>query len=811
MRGDIVQGYSAVMGWMRGLRLRGLPGRVDGLDWLIVGAAALGAALVMARTLPHGVGLTNDSLYYIEVARNALAGEGFVEYDGTVHTTWPPGYHILLAAAGLGIISPQNIAGPLNAVLLGLTIFAAGRYLRRRLETGFLALWACLAIALALPLAELARFAMPDMAFILFATLALIQTDRALRDDGWAALAWAAIFSALAWQVRHIGAAVLALAGLALLLAGGMPLSRRMLRAALFAAIAGAPMALWLLRSYLARGRLFAGYDANRFSLSEILRDGAQILASWGQPLPGWLFGVILAALIISLGVVMARGSKPSQRKACLIFGGFALVYIALLIAAIMQGYTWDGAQPRYVAVLYVPVVALSAFALDGLFGWARDRRAAAAGAGRLPTMRTFVWGGVFRLDRLLAIALGGGLCAWIAAQGVASADHIARANSGELYLGYAEPRWTESETMRYLRDNLSGAVIYTNDPVPAHFHSGGNADYPQWFRRVFQEHTSSTWEFTQGWAIRNHGAYVVWLDDGNPPGRIGIINMRVSGGLEPVAEFADGAAFRVNGEYKPSPDANPWLGAYYAIGAGEAARRASGEGFEVYIHENTLVHFKRPCDVEDVHARFFLHIFAENAADLPDVRREYRFENLDFQFKQRGAMFDGNCVAVTQLPRYESERIRTGQYAIGGDGRALWEANVAGTVARRYWQAHNAASDGDYGGAAARSNFDLYLDVGVESKALIYVKERCAAEDTRARFFLHVFPDDAAELTADGARHGFDNLDFEFAEYGADLGDVCVAVRELPEYEIERARTGQYVSGEGALWRVEFGVGAGE
>ena len=785
-------------GWMG--RLRGLSRRADGLDWLIAAASALGAALILARVLPYGVALNSDSLHYIEMARNALAGEGFTNYDGSIITVWPPGYPLLLAAAGLGIIDPHDVAGPLNAILFGLTILVTGLYLRRRLETGFLALWACVAFALAPPLANLARYAWSETPFILFATLALIQTDRALRDDGRSALAWAAALCALAWQMRYLGAAVPALAGLALLLQGGLPLSRRMRRAAFFAAVAGAPMALWLLRNYIATGGL-SGHGGVGFSLTAIVRDWAQNMAGWGQPSPGWLSIIVLAVLIVGLGVFFARGGNPSGRRACLIFGGFALAYAALFSAAIALGFTWKGVNPRFASVLYMPLIVVATFALDGLFGWARDRRTAAGSAGGAPRISAFARGRW--ANRLTAVALCVGLCAWIAAQAVESADHVARANSGALALGHAGPLWVESETMRYLRENLSGAVVHTNSPVNAHFHSGGNADY-----RNLKDVLPSRDEFIH-WATMNEGAYVVWVNDHNFGQEFRPINMRAREGLEPVAGLADGEVFRVNSEYKPNPGASPHFSAYSAIARGEAARLSSGADFEVYVHQNTLIYFKHPCAIADVQDRFFLHVFPENEGDLPDDSERHGFENLDFHFNQRGALFEGNCVAVTPLPRYESERIRTGQHSIGG--RALWDVNVAGTAARRYRQAHKAASEGDYGDAAAQSNFAIYLDEDAESKTLIYVKEPCAAEDTRARFFLHVFPTDAAALTANGARHGFDNMDFRFANYGADLGGACVAARELPEYEVERVRTGQYVSGEGALWRVDFGVGGGE
>ena len=792
-------------GWME--RLRGLSRRADGLDWLIVAAAALGAALVLARVLPYGVALNSDSLHYIEMARNALAGEGFVNYDGSIITIWPPGYPLLLASAGLGIIDPHDVAGPLNAVLFGLTILAVGLYLRQRLEMGFLALWACVALALALPLAELARYAWSDTPFILFATLALIQADRALRDDRISALAWAAVFCALAWQLRYLGAAVLALTGLALLLQGGLPLSRRMRRAAVFAAVAGAPMAPWLLRNYIATGRLTGQFGrlsgdggSSGLSLTDILRDGAQIMAGWGQPSPGWLSIIVLGVLVIGLCVFFARGRNPCGRRACLIFGGFALAYAALFSAMVALGFTWHGVNARYAAVLYIPIIVVVAFALDGLFGCARDRQATGS-AGGPPMISAFARGR--RANRLAAVALCVGLCAWIAGQAVENADHIARANSGALHLGRASPGLSEHETLRYLRENLSGAVIHTNSPVNAHFHSGGNADYHK-----LKDVLPSRDEFIR-WATMNEGAYVVWINDHNAFEEFMPINMRAREGLEPVAEFADGEVFRVNSEYKPNPDASPYFSAYSAVARGEAARLSSGAGFEVYVHQNTLIYFKHPCAIADVQSRFFLHIFPENAADLSADARGNGFENLDFEFDKRGALFEDNCVALMPLPRYEYERIRTGQYVIGGG--ALWEVDVAVSAGRRYRQAHKAASDGDYGDAAAQSNFAIYLDDAAQSKTLVYVKERCAADDTRALFFLHVFPADAAALTADGARHGFDNLDFQFAEYGADLGGVCVALRELPEYEVERVRTGQYVSGEGELWRAEFGVGDGE
>ena len=92
-----------------------------------------------------------------------------------------------------------------------------------------------------------------------------------------------------------------------------------------------------------------------------------------------------------------------------------------------------------------------------------------------------------------------------------------------------------------------------------------------------------------------------------------------------------------------------------------------------------------------------------------------------------------------------------------------------------------------------------------LRDSVLTYIKAPCAAGDTDARFFLHITPAAPANLTADRRERGFANLDFYFADHGAYAGDKCVAERELPDYAIERIRTGQFVSGAGQLWSADF------
>ena len=128
---------------------------------------------------------------------------------------------------------------------------------------------------------------------------------------------------------------------------------------------------------------------------------------------------------------------------------------------------------------------------------------------------------------------------------------------------------------------------------------------------------------------------------------------------------------------------------------------------------------------------------------------------------------------------------------------------------------AHKAVIAGDFGERLAGSLFDIYLDKDgsedgdEDGRSLIYFKQPCAAEDTQASFFLHISPVDARDLPDDKREDGFDNRDFNFT--GLDVharDDWCIAMAPLPRYPIDRIRTGQFVSGEGALWRTEIELG---
>ena len=104
-----------------------------------------------------------------------------------------------------------------------------------------------------------------------------------------------------------------------------------------------------------------------------------------------------------------------------------------------------------------------------------------------------------------------------------------------------------------------------------------------------------------------------------------------------------------------------------------------------------------------------------------------------------------------------------------------------------------------------ANSRFDIYMSD--DGKTLSYVKTDCATYDLPGWFFLHVFPKDEMDLPAAGGGYGFQNIAFPFYRQGGRVDDQCWAEAPLPDYPIERIRTGQREPDGEAVWIVELNL----
>ena len=619
--------------------------RPDRLTLLIAAIALLGAGLALARVYLWGPALFWDSVNYIEVARALLAGDGFTQpawylFGADAYVRWPPLYPLLLAGGGLGVADPYHVAGPLGAVAFGLTILVAGRWMASRLESRPLVVWACLAVALSVPLSRMATATLSEMPFILFTVLVLARADAFLKTGRRSALLWAIAFTALACLTRYLGVALIPVVALVPFLRGGVPLGGRVRLAAACALMMAAPLALWALRNALLVGETDGLSGGETTSVPETLGYTLETLSGWLLPYaPTDRFqdaaSALAGALLLLLAVLAVRASRrtgatgPGMTPLLLVLGGAA--YLLALAAA----RAWRGGSDelRYFFPLYVPLVALTALACEPAIRHLREW----AARPRFATGATAI----------VALAL----VAWLALHVPLQARELGRENP--IDIDARQPLWSIPFLQSIDEDRLGGTVL-SNGPRVLEDWFGPGRDY----RLLAYDHADAMDRIR----ATEPGASVVWIHDLAVSVRYGYDARDLRGlpALETVAEHPDGVVFRANGG-----GPNDWR---------RLAERVAGEApvaesfYSLWLIDGALVYVRVPCAWEDMGRRVFLHVFPSDASDLPGEREAHGFDNLDFTLSRTGAYFEGTCIARAGLPDYGIDRIHTGQFNNTGE-----------------------------------------------------------------------------------------------------------------------------------------------
>ncbi len=693
--------------------------RPDRFTLLLTALALLGMALILARQVNYGVGIGSDSIYYISVARHLLEGEGFVQLTNKeLYVAWPPLYPMLLAAASLFVFDPYAVAGPLNAAIFGLTIAVAGHYLRQRIHSRFLIIWACLAILLSIPLTSIAYFAMSEAPFFLFVTLALLHTDNFLGQGKRASLLWAAVFTALAFLTRYMGLTLPMTIVSLLLLQRNTALMVKMKHIAAYTLISVSPIVLWILRNSLLSGSPGGHIPLPDLTLPQILDIILNTLSRWiflDLPLGEFhrfavaLTGLALLALAIALGLSIIRAQQKvgtwTDWMPFSIFGSFALVYLIALIGTYIFGSfvlvhlialigtlantALDSLRnSRYLSPVYIPLLFTAVWVMDRFLRYERQRKLLGT-LGHLPFVSTIVRGKVKQVS-LLTVLLSAALSLWLGWSVPINARAIRHANA-RIAPSASNARHADSAVFQYMREHsIDGAIVTNIQPWLMYWYTDAATYYhiydirhwpaptvaaPDSSRRADYHHMPSEQGFhsmtRQFIGNTDDDVYLVWSYCRSRPkscattwfyGGFQTPNLDTLPELEPIAELTDAVILKVNKAYGNAE-------AYRAITDTQPLVRSN---FDLHLNDNSLHYVRDTCRPDDIQARFFLHIMPHDTNDLPQHRQQYGFDNLDFAFYEHGVRFDGKCLASVPLPAYPIARINTGQW-IPGEGK-LWE-----------------------------------------------------------------------------------------------------------------------------------------
>ena len=513
--------------------------------FLLVALAILGAALILLRNHPYGPAIVRDSAtFYIGTAENLLAGEGWTLPRGGAYSTMGALYPALLAALGfLSGFEARAVAGPLNALLFGLTIFIAGHWLQRRIASRWLALWGILAIVFS-PLTRMFEFAMAEPLFIFLTTAALFCMERFLREGRRAALIQAALLIVLTCLTRAAGGLlVISLGALLLLRPGARPLEK-VKHCAAFILICGILVSPRLLHDMLTVGAPLGNTGPPRFTMSHYLTTAFSSLKGWLTPgLPTEeaiaLGAVMLLALAIAFGFALVRRRTWHTFYLC---GGLVLSYFILMtILAVMidsrnQGLIsshWMG--HRYWTPIYIPFLMALVFLLDRWLIWPRGKPI------RLLSFRFAPKEALLAL--LLFIWLGGAL--------ELNRQDIIRASEGQDKF-WANAEYVNDDLLHFIRETPATGKIYINrrgmsGPKFIDFvHYRTRRPYGD-FHILSAKRLEKTRETVEAAAA---GELLVWFysaDTPTPnPYSYGLAELDALPALERVASLSSGVVFRV-------------------------------------------------------------------------------------------------------------------------------------------------------------------------------------------------------------------------------------------------------------------------
>jgi 4-amino-4-deoxy-L-arabinose transferase-like glycosyltransferase len=420
---------------------------------ILVSVAFILSLLFILWSTPLGVGVSPDSVVYIETARNILSGDGVV-YNGRPLTHYPPTYPLILALGGLLSSDPVNGARLLHALLFGLNVLVIGLIAFWSTNKSVTAsLTSVLFFLSSARMLDIYTWAWSEPAFILFSFLAFLLLALYIsRSSKWL-LFGASLFIAAALTTRYIAFTLFPPIVLTILLFGRKRFRDRISDCIILLAIGIIPLSVWLFRNTLLTNsiadRTLAIHPINFTHIRSLLTttydfwipiscSDCFVLSSILFPLAGGL--AFVGYLFVVKNEHRGKSSINSVIQTLLVF--FAISYVLFLFASITFVDAHTPLDSRIMSPVYISGVI---FLISVIWSVSRYSRNVA-----------ILWGFIF--FSLILIGMNFRLT-------VLSAIHLR--NQGK---GYASITWRSSESIAFINGLPKDSIIYSNGPDVIHF-----------------------------------------------------------------------------------------------------------------------------------------------------------------------------------------------------------------------------------------------------------------------------------------------------------------------------------------------------
>ena len=281
------------------------------LFWVLILAIAAFAVYAHFSLTEEGMGISGDSVHYMNSAQNLAEGNGYVrtisEGDPIVMTGFPPVYPVTLLPGiwtGIGI---ETFARYENAFLLFLTLILSGWLVYQSTEKVMPAVWVTAMIAMAPPILSIYAWVMTEPLFNVLFLLELLLLIRLFKQPKTRLALLIGLIAGVATLTRLAGIAFVPVFALGVLLFQKSDFKKRLSNAFLLALTALLPVAAFFIRNNLVATQVS---ESRGFTVAKFTRDYWEVLGnemiSWFKwkeyfKLPYQRFN----ALFITLGVIL--------------------------------------------------------------------------------------------------------------------------------------------------------------------------------------------------------------------------------------------------------------------------------------------------------------------------------------------------------------------------------------------------------------------------------------------------------------------------------------------------------------------------
>jgi hypothetical protein len=516
------------------------PGRLTELGVVAVRFALPAAMLtavvgVFVATSRFGIGLTPDSVTYVQGARGIAGGGGYTDPFHSAIGLFPPGYSAVLGLAEWLGIDALDAARWLSAGAFAITVWLAWVLLGRHVHAPRIRAAATFLVGCSAVLLEIYAKLLSEHLFIPVVLAFILAGEKLLERPH--ANTWFAAAVVLAWAgfyLRYAGVVLLVIGGLVVLIAGWSDgRGRALVRSVVFVFAALSLPVVWMIRNQRTTGNPMGPRAESSATALGNVRRVADELAEWTATrlTPALLRLPLFVAVVVALGLVVVwlwpRGARrPRDWPAMVPVTVFIVVYVIYLIGS-ASVVAFAAIDTRFMVPVYVPLVVFGAWAFERI-------------KGRLPTPRL----------RAFATVLG---VIWIIANGLwftGRAISYSRNGAG----GYATERFQDSHILQDADRLDLTTLTVSNDPFAMSVLLDKNVRLSV-AARYFNSNSKATQlpAFLETIACAKH-ARLIWFEPNDRAYLYTPEELQGSLVLTPIVTRRDGAIYDV----RPRPGVTP-------------------------------------------------------------------------------------------------------------------------------------------------------------------------------------------------------------------------------------------------------------